>query len=438
MSGATTPSGSDEPFDLELMMRFAARGPEVDETLARGLLAAALARHGHSALVENDLTQPVTKPQSAGALGALLLCWSSGSFIGAEAHLSPVLWPVLAIGVCVLLAAAISQAQAIGGTLIVACLVGWPVTLVVLANSHRSSDIWATHLVPVALALVTGLLTRRLPLRDAQDVALAMSGVVRGAPLLAPLVLVFLFLPALNSDVWLVGDKLSQGRVIGVLALSVGVLLMVVRSQLRGELRTVLAQRARQLCGTQDRGEATRRAAVRASEPTAVPLVESFTDEALDGYWPQEGEEYVPFLDASERDVLLTPLAVRLVLTTIVIGAVLTAYIYLLTVVTVPTSVAHVWLSHVVRLQRVHVLFTLWLPFGPYLRVASMLGTVATATFLGFVMIDDRFAAALTDALLGAPVDRFLVLALPYVALAERNVARPSHEPGVGGPVGTG
>lgn len=410
-----------QPSPVDLLMGFASREPEMDEALARSWLARALARRGHRALVEHDLQEPVAQEERAGLFIAVLVCWSFGAFIGVETGLSWFWWPFLAIGVAIALGAITQRAKFLGTTLAVVALVAWPITLAVLLNTH-SSQALATHLVPAALIIGIALVTRRLPMRDAQDAALAMRGVVRGAPLLAPLVLVFLFLPALSSDVWRVADRLTQGRIIALIVIAVVVLLLVVRSQLRGELDGVVSQRSGALSESSSRAALTRRTAAAASGEATRPLIESLSDELLDAWWPSRSRDYVPYLAASERETLLAPLAVRLTITTLTFGLVLTAYIYCLTSVTVPPKLVQEWVGHVVPLHHLHIVATLTLPAGPYLRLAALLGTVATATFLGFVIIEERFAAALTDALLRAPVDRFLGLALPYVYLEERQI----------------
>lgn len=43
---------------------------------------------------------------------------------------------------------------------------------------------------------------RMFPLRYVQDVAASFAGIIRSAPLLAPLVLVLLIVPLLQADVW--------------------------------------------------------------------------------------------------------------------------------------------------------------------------------------------------------------------------------------------
>jgi hypothetical protein len=72
----------------------------------------------------------------------------------------------------------------------------------------------------------------------------------------------------------------------------------------------------------------------------------------------------------------------------------------------------------------VHILgVTAWFPGGIYIRVVVLLGVIATATFLAFAVLEERFSTALGDALLRLPADRMLGLALPYLALREERLA---------------
>ena len=51
--------------------------------------------------------------------------------------------------------------------------------------------------------------------------------------------------------------------------------------------------------------------------------------------------------------------------------------------------------------------------------MAILLGIFATAIFFAFTLTEERIAAAITEALLREPIDRFLVLALPFISLLE-------------------
>lgn len=412
---------ADARTEMDLLKQYAEGGDDLKEFLARSWLAYALARRGHKKLAEADLADDVGTDQRAAAYGLLLLCWSLGSFIGVEASLWWPIWPALALGVLAVIGVLFLKFPRLATPLVFLLLLAWLITLAALLERH-SGAVLATHIVPVVLVLVGGVVTRRVPLRDAQDVALSMAGVVRGAPLLAPLVLAFLFLPSLSSDVWSVANALSSGRLIGVAVVAVGVLLLVVRSQLRRELQVVMTQRAQALARSLTRAERTRYEGLQANPTGTKGIIGSYPDELLDSYWPPRAGDYVPYLAVSERNTLLGPLGFRLVLTTTVLGVVLTLYVYLLAAVTVSPHVATDWLGHPIPLHHVRLLLSITLPAGPYLRVSALLGIVATATFLGFAMIEERFASALTDALLGGPVDRLLVLALPYLALDEKQI----------------
>ena len=59
---------------------------------------------------------------------------------------------------------------------------------------------------------------------------------------------------------------------------------------------------------------------------------------------------------------------------------------------------------------------------GGYFRLVAMLGILATAIFLAFALLEERFSTALGDALLRLPADRLLALALPYLALREERL----------------
>lgn len=89
----------------------------------------------------------------------------------------------------------------------------------------------------------------------------------------------------------------------------------------------------------------------------------------------------------------------------------------------VPADLAERWTQSVVPSAHLHLLGAqVTLHGGPFLNLAALMGLAATATFLSFALIEDRFARALAGALLQDPIDRFLVLALPYAFLWERAI----------------
>lgn len=149
-------------------------------------------------------------------------------------------------------------------------------------------------------------------------------------------------------------------------------------------------------------------------------LVRELPAEQLEDAWPLSGEEYAPYLAAAEGHVLRRPLTARLLITTAVIGLLLTGYVYALLAATVPPDLAAGWTAAAVPQHKVSLSgLSLTLPGGAYIALAALLGVFATAIFLAFVVTEDRVAVALAEALLREPIDRFLVLALPFTSLVE-------------------
>jgi hypothetical protein len=98
------------------------------------------------------------------------------------------------------------------------------------------------------------------------------------------------------------------------------------------------------------------------------------------------------------------------------IGTLLTGYIYALLAVTVPHDVAEDWAQTSIGTGS---LGPIQFPAGAYVAMAILLGIFATAIFLAFVLTEERIAAAMTEALLRDPIDRFVLLAIPFTALTE-------------------
>ena len=279
-----------------------------------------------------------------------------------------------------------------------------------------------TYLAPLGLAAAYGFATRVLRLREAQDFALALGGVVRSAPLIAPVVLIVLFLPALSADVWQVADELSPASLLVVGVASVGLLFLVVRIQLGREVEITVERRARYLCDHTERSELTGQQ-LEAAEPDSVALLETMPEQSVEDAWPAAGEEYGPYLHAAAGETLRSPLAGRLALTIGVVAVLFTGYIYILCAAVVPADLATEWTGTVApstHIQAFGASITLY--GGAFLNLAALMGLAATATFLSFALIEERFSKALAGALLQDPIDRLLVLALPYVSLWEQAV----------------
>ncbi len=411
---------------LENLPVFDSHRWEIERIQLLSQLAKALNKARHSRLVHGAVRE--RPPGGLGiALYMLVLLWGVGSAIGVLWDRSLLVWVFLSVGVLIgtfALAALLARVfgispvrtgEATPGTLTLL----WIAAAVVVGLSRGKALAW-THGIPLALALLMALVFRTLALREARDVALALGGVVRSAPYVAPVVLLVVLLPALTEDVWQLAATAKAGNMVGAAALSVGVLLLLVRRQLRGEFEPALATRCRLLAEQDDAGEQTRAALLVASDQEVEQLIRELPPEQLEDAWPVSGDEYAPYLAAAEGPILRRPLTARLLITTAVIGLLLMGYVYALLAATVPPDLAAGWTAAPVPDHKVSLLgLGVRLPGGTYVALAALLGIFATAIFLAFVVTEDRVAAAVTQSLLREPIDRFLVLALPFASLVE-------------------
>jgi hypothetical protein len=412
-----------EGTDWDALNEFAQRRPELDPFLLRGILANALRRRGYAAIVapEDGKDQEPRKPLLPNILAYTML-WSFGTSGAIAIGLPWFLWPV-GIGVAlaiILRLNKISGDSEWSGSVVI---LSWVVLGIGQAIEGNFDILAVTYLAPLLLGGAYSLATRVLRLREAQDFALALGGVVKSAPLVAPVVLIVLFLPALSADVWQVAERLSPPALLIVGIASVGLLFIVVRMQLGSETERTMEQRAKYLCDLSERSELTRRQLAAADGDANDPLLETMTDTSVEGAWPPAGEEYGPYLHAAGGETLRSPLTGRLALTVGVVSLFFSAYIYVLCSAVVPGSLATEWTGTAAPATEVQLLgATVTLHGGAFLNLAALMGLAATATFLSFALIEERFAKALAGALLQVPTDRFLVLALPYVSLWEKAI----------------
>ena len=414
-----TDNAQDDVPDWDLLGEFARRRDELDPFLLRSLLASSLRRRGFAAIVWSEDAGEGEPPASrAPTIAALLVVWSLGvsatSAVGLPWFVVPV--ALLAVSLTLAILATLTSESGTGGLVLLA----WVTVGLVVAVEGTFLTLLAAYLLPLGLGLVYAIASRLLRLRDAQDVAMALAGVIKSAPLVAPVVLIVLFLPALSSDVWRVAGELSAGSLLVVGIVSVGLLFGVVRLQLGSQVGPMIAQRAEHLSNLAARSELTRRQIAVTIDESGTAVLDGMSDSRLDAAWPTAGEEYAPYLRAAVGETLAAPLTGRLAITVVVIGVLFSGYIYVLCAAVVPVEVASEWTAVATPTTTVEVLGASGtLSGGPYLNLAALLGLAATATFLSFALVEARFAQALTDALLRDPTDRFLGLALPYVKLWE-------------------
>lgn len=407
-----------EETDWNALNEFARRREELDPFLLRGMLATALRQRGYGAIVapEDGSGQELKKPLLPNML-VLAMLWSFGVSGALAAGWRWYLWPIAIVVAFAVMARLSRRGSTVMGSLL---LLAWVVLGIAQAIQGSFTALTITYLVPLGLGTVYGIASRVLRLRDAQDLALALGGVIKSAPLVAPVVLIVLFLPALSADVWQVANALTSTSLLVVGIVSVGLLFVVVRLQLGSEVEKMVGQRAEHLSDNPERSEITRTQLTAITGEEGSALLEGMPDDRVEGSWPAAGEEYAPYLQAAAGGTLQSPLTGRLALTVGVVGALLSAYVYLLCSAVVPAGLAEEWTGSVAPATELYLLgVTVTLHGGAFLNLAALLGLAATATFLSFALVEERFAKALTDALLREPTDRFLVLALPYVSLWE-------------------
>jgi hypothetical protein len=353
-----------------------------------------------------------------------LVFWSLGSSLGAALDTPVIVWFALSLGVALayaILAALLPDPSKVAKALLL-CWLGVPLATLLGAGDLRQL-VW-TYGVPLVVAGLLAFGLSRLRPREASDLVRALAAVPRAAPYVAPVVLIAILLPALTADVWQLAADTETANLFGAAVLSVGLLVIFVRRQLGSELEPVLAARARWLASRASTPDATRAALDASLDADTAKVMGELPDQTIAETWQGSSEEYVPYLVASEGRVLRQPLTTRLILTVVVIALLLASYIYALLAVSVPATVGARWSDVAIPQHDICLLLSSFsAPGGPYLWMAALLGVFATAIFLAFALTEERVASALTGALLRDPIDRFLVVAIPYAALIERGIA---------------
>lgn len=394
-----------------------AHRPFVDRAQVFAASALALENSGHVRLAE-----AAGSPASSAHLGGLfvvVLFWGLGTSAGVALQVSLLASSAIAVGLAIVYGIAAATLPRAAGPFAALLIAVWMGAAGALAATVPDALLW-THGIPIVGALGLAVALRTLRLREARDVALALAGTGRSVPYLVPVVLVAVLLPALTEDIWQLSASAGPLRVLGALVLSVGVLLVLVARQLRRELRPALITRCRTLAGETATPEQSRAAIEASVDDETAKIIHEIPAETLVDAWPLSSEEYAPYLAEAEGDALRRPLVARLIVTVAVVGLLLAGYIYALLGVTVPGSVAAAWTGSAIEPFKVSLVgITVGLPGGTYVAVAFLLGIFATAIFLAFALTEERISAAVTEALLREPIDRFLLLAVPFISSTE-------------------
>ncbi|GGQ67173.1 hypothetical protein [Couchioplanes azureus] len=104
-----------------------------------------------------------------------------------------------------------------------------------------------------------------------------------------------------------------------------------------------------------------------------------------------------------------------------------TGLLYALALTIMPTSLAADWSKS--QVETLDAEFFAWdfsIVTSPYLQVALLLGTVAAVGFAGFVLTEEQYFEGFTKGVIGKPVEQYLMLALPYLAVADEDPNEPS------------
>lgn len=411
----------------DALFHFASNRDQIDPVMTESTLQNALANLGYDRIAGPDAT-PRKKRAIPGAIEFVLFTfWASAAavigFLGLPWWLMP-----LAIIVVIMAFGGIVSVQnerylgfGVGG------LLGLTALGFFYAITENETVLMFGYVIPAGIALVAAIIIRRV-LVSVRDVAMSMGGVSGGVPLVAPLVLIFLFFPLISQETWQVAEWTNVARLAVLTVLSVGAMYVLVLRKLRSELDPVAERRIVELTAADDRILQTKRsvAASLGKKDDQTAALNTVRDDVLQSCWPDSAMDLVPLLAEVERDALLKPLKYRMAATTIAVFVLISIYVYLVAIVAVPIDLAETWSES--NIQKVAV-FGEVLPVDVYFRVAFLMGIVGTAGFLAFVVIEDRFAAAMTTALLRRPLDRFLSLAIPLIHLRDRSLGAADVQP---------
>ncbi|MGH2844675.1 MAG: hypothetical protein ACRDL0_01380, partial [Thermoleophilaceae bacterium] len=318
------PSSDTRAF-LESFKLLEAQRPDFDRVQLVSALEAALEKAGHARLVR--ATGEEGSSDQLGGLFVPVLFWGLGSSAGIALETSLLAWLGLSAGIAIAYGVLAAAAPKAAEPVAVMLMLAWVAVAVVLGMTDPGSLLW-TYGIPITGALAVAFALRTLRLREARDVALALAGVARSAPYVAPVVLLAVLLPAMTADVWHLAADIEPSNLVGAALLSVGVLLLLVGRQLRRELEPALAARCRSLAARATAADLTRDALSAAVDGDTARIVQELPAERLVEAWPTSGEEYAPYLVAAEGRALRRPLTARLLITAALIGVPLAAYIY--------------------------------------------------------------------------------------------------------------
>jgi hypothetical protein len=239
-----------------------------------------------------------------------------------------------------------------------------------------------------------------------------------------PVTLTVLLLPLFTDNLWEAGARLHARHFVLLGLLTVVPLVALLAVRLRREIGLGIRDVGSKILDDKNA------AAARVTQRLVGMVDEADRDEArravekpLERTYPAVSFEHVESARTRVSPSLGRRSLGRLVLTIIGLGLTVTAYIYVLAWVLVPLGTAASWADvEGVRTTEVDLLVsTLRVPVEPYLSVSALLGIVATAVLLAFVLTEEHYESNLSEALIRRPLQNGVELALPYLLLAERD-----------------
>ncbi|MEU6723575.1 hypothetical protein ABZ917_07690 [Nonomuraea wenchangensis] len=268
---------------------------------------------------------------------------------------------------------------------------------------------WPTHVLPFAITVGTQLAVR----------AVRLSAHV---PLFVPLTLIIVLLPLLTEDPWRLASS-SGVRLIWLALIALvplGALFAIRLARL--SVRDILADAAARSSHMMDPEKEVFRALKSIHNDRDGLLDRDAVDRYLKPVYANAWTELelIQTVEAVERAFRWRALR-RFGALAIGIIIAIWGLIYSLAWAVVPTSLAQDWSAQ--EIKSVSLNFAdlhLMLPVGPYVAVATLFAIVACVGFLGFALTEDQYSEALWNAVVKRPADLCLLLALPYLRLADR------------------
>ena len=333
--------------------------------------------------------------------------------------------------------------DALAGGVALAILLAWFASGTVEIVSSRWQTAAATHVLPAGIVGGAVMAIRGLRFRS----------LLGSMPWAFPITMLVLFIPLFTQELWRIAADLDEYDIVGLALLTSLPLFVVMQRQLKRRVVKVFADSAHTLSGhPADSREKAQEELTRLSldapvlrgiwlnakhwaskgwiavlsfvmrqpiEPRPPRPPETYTDRVLEAAFIRPAPIAYTRRVANElKDGFRRPIYGGLISVILGIGAMLSLYIYVLAAVAIDRNLvgSEDWTNRDIETWSVPVL-GLDAPLGPYLLVAAFLGVVATAVFLAFALIEDRMSDAIADTIVHQPVQRCLLLAIPYIHL---------------------